>query len=86
MLWAVGMHCHERKDEIKNGFHMINITNTVNAFVVEAANKYEAEGKAMRIAQKLYPQRDGFKDHFVKVHDASIVVEPETVTLTPNED
>ncbi len=49
----------------------------VNAFVIEASNEYEAQGKGMAIAQKLYPSSEYYYDHFVAINDGETIVTPE---------
>ena len=45
--------------------------------VLEASSDDEANGKAMRIAQAVYPSAGGWANHFVGVDDAAFLVTPE---------
>ena len=47
--------------------------------VVEAANRYEAKGKATAVALIIYPSSEGWAERDVAVDDAAKVVDPETV-------
>ena len=76
-LWAFSVFCQRQ-----------TFNNWVTQFdqshccaMLEAANRDEAEGKALRIARKLFPADDGWGAHHVSVSDVGNVVSVEGATL-----
>ncbi len=61
-----------------------NIHSTISvrhtAFMVRAYNLFEANGKAIAIAQKIYPFVNGFHGHHVVVVPDNTIEELDTVT------
>lgn len=73
------------KVEIKTPAHRVQVNTHgtwVTMGILEADNKDEAVGKALRISLKLYPQSEGWHDHKVSAIDTSEPpVTPETAVL-----
>jgi hypothetical protein len=49
--------------------------------VVEAVSKHEAIGKALEIAKKLYPHREGWSDHDAVVHPTTDIITAENAHI-----
>lgn len=56
---------------------------TVTAGMLDASNKFEADGKALAITRKIYPSSDGWREHAVSTSLPDMVVTPESVVLSP---
>lgn len=65
---------------------LITKVHILVAFIIEAVNKYEAEGKALEISRKCYPITLGFYDHFVQVTNGEVVVDiDKVIESNPND-
>lgn len=76
---------YARREEFIGNKH--NIYHTHNPVKLNAVSQYEAIGKALKIAHKLFPETEGWHSHDVKVvEDILTIDDPDTVVWTKTEE
>ena len=76
-LWAFSVICN--RQTFKNGVVQFDYNHT--CAMLEAASRDEAEGKAMRIARKLFPAEEGWGAHHTALSTVENVVTVEGAFL-----